>query len=436
VARLESLNKSIVDAGKKILDQARKNLQNRRQSEDNAKTETDIAKKENRLAALRANTSGGNQVEIAQLQKEINDARQNYGRTLEDQLLSRLQTQSDEAAAQRQEQIDLAKQQIELNSLNGVYFQEADALLTNVDAHSSEIKDILTTTQEETTGKWGAQVWEQELEQKIGNAITAEAGIPQLASVIQSEGSALREALVSANASSTSVSGTQSASTASIAKNPVIENKAPASIPKASSTPAKSASSSSSSKYPYGKASDTTGNIKKGAKGTQVKAIQYALKQLHYVNKKGKSLTVDGNFGADTQYAVKNFQKKRKIKATGIVNDTTRSKFRAMGYKTGGIADYTGPAWLDGTPSKPEMVLNAQDTKNFIALKDILAGVMHDISHMDSNETYNAPMEFNINVNVDKISNDYDVDKLANRLKKDIVKDMSYRNVTQVRKFR
>ena len=435
VARLESLNKSIVDAGKKILDQARKNLQNRRQSEDNAKTETDIAKKENRLAALRANTSGGNQVEIAQLQKEINDARQNYGRTLEDQLLSRLQTQSDEAAAQRQEQIDLLKQQIELNSLNGVYFQEADALLTNVDAHSSEIKDILTTTQEETTGKWGAQVWEQELEQKIGNAITAEAGIPQLASVIQSEGSALREALVSANASSTSVSGTQSASTASIAKNPVIENKAPASTPKASSTPAKSASSSSS-KYPYGKASDTTGNIKKGAKGTQVKAIQYALKQLHYVNKKGKSLTVDGNFDADTQYAVKNFQKKRKIKATGIVNDTTRSKFRAMGYKTGGIADYTGPAWLDGTPSKPEMVLNAQDTKNFIALKDILAGVMHDISHMDSSETYNAPMEFNINVNVDKISNDYDVDKLANRLKKDIVKDMSYRNVTQVRKFR
>ena len=41
-------------------------------------------------------------------------------------------------------------------------------------------------------------------------------------------------------------------------------------------------------------------------------------------------------------------------------------------YKTGGLADFTGAAWLDGTPNKPELVLNAQDTENFIALKDTL----------------------------------------------------------------
>ena len=29
-------------------------------------------------------------------------------------------------------------------------------------------------------------------------------------------------------------------------------------------------------------------------------------------------------------------------------------------YATGGLADFTGPAWLDGTPSRPEYVLNAQ----------------------------------------------------------------------------
>jgi hypothetical protein len=27
-------------------------------------------------------------------------------------------------------------------------------------------------------------------------------------------------------------------------------------------------------------------------------------------------------------------------------------------YKTGGLVDFTGPAWLDGTKSKPEIVLN------------------------------------------------------------------------------
>ena len=35
---------------------------------------------------------------------------------------------------------------------------------------------------------------------------------------------------------------------------------------------------------------------------------------------------------------------------------------RGMAFKTGGLADYTGPAWLDGTKNKPESVLNAEQT--------------------------------------------------------------------------
>jgi hypothetical protein len=33
---------------------------------------------------------------------------------------------------------------------------------------------------------------------------------------------------------------------------------------------------------------------------------------------------------------------------------------KLRGYKTGGLADFTGPAWLDGTPSKPEYILDAK----------------------------------------------------------------------------
>ena len=35
-------------------------------------------------------------------------------------------------------------------------------------------------------------------------------------------------------------------------------------------------------------------------------------------------------------------------------------------YKTGGLADFTGPAWLDGTKTHPELVLNATDTQNML----------------------------------------------------------------------
>ena len=43
---------------------------------------------------------------------------------------------------------------------------------------------------------------------------------------------------------------------------------------------------------------------------------------------------------------------------------------------------------------------------------------------------------YEININVDKLTSDYDVDRVAERVKKIIVKDSSYRNVTQVRNLR
>ena len=41
-------------------------------------------------------------------------------------------------------------------------------------------------------------------------------------------------------------------------------------------------------------------------------------------------------------------------------------------YAAGGMNYHTGFAWLDGTSSRPEAVLNAQDTSNFIALRELL----------------------------------------------------------------
>ena len=41
-------------------------------------------------------------------------------------------------------------------------------------------------------------------------------------------------------------------------------------------------------------------------------------------------------------------------------------------YKDGGFANFTGPAWLDGTPQKPEAVLNALQTEHFIKFTNAL----------------------------------------------------------------
>lgn len=44
-------------------------------------------------------------------------------------------------------------------------------------------------------------------------------------------------------------------------------------------------------------------------------------------------------------------------------------------YKTGGLVDYTGFAWVDGQKDKPEAFLSADDTKMFISFRDALRDV-------------------------------------------------------------
>ena len=101
-------------------------------------------------------------------------------------------------------------------------------------------------------------------------------------------------------------------------------------------------------------------------------------------------------------------------------------------FKTGGLANYTGPAWLDGTKTKPELVLNAQDTRNFIALKDTLSSLQ---GRSFTNQS-NGDLNFDIDINVEKIDNDYDVKKVASMVKQEIVKSANYRNVNIVRNMK
>ena len=104
---------------------------------------------------------------------------------------------------------------------------------------------------------------------------------------------------------------------------------------------------------------------------------------------------------------------------------------RLRKYKTGGIADFTGPAWLDGTPSKPEYVLNSAQTERFFSLIDVLEKYDADDSKKSSGDNY-----FDIEINVEKLENDYDVEKIANKIRSMIYNDATYRNVNAINHIR
>lgn len=126
---------------------------------------------------------------------------------------------------------------------------------------------------------------------------------------------------------------------------------------------------------------------------------------------------------------------------SGFKWDTTEKRKRRgdgkhkwSAFKTGGLADYTGPAWLDGTKTNPELILNAQDSANFIALKDILASLLN-IQGTNGKVGKGGDNYFDIDISA-TLESDYDVDKLTEKIKRDIYNDGQYRNVNTINYLR
>lgn len=103
-------------------------------------------------------------------------------------------------------------------------------------------------------------------------------------------------------------------------------------------------------------------------------------------------------------------------------NGVLKSKYSK--YATGGLVNYTGPAWVDGTPSKPEAFLSAQDTERIGNAAKLLA----DLPILNSTSNANNAVSSNIgdtsieiHINVESLASDYDVDQMIERVKNDIL---------------
>ena len=140
--------------------------------------------------------------------------------------------------------------------------------------------------------------------------------------------------------------------------------------------------------------------------------------------------------GAGTWWIVKNesdedYPRRLRDSAKNYMNSKTDKIYTKYAYKTGGLADFTGPAWLDGTPSKPEYILNAKQTERFFSLVDVLEHFNDKEGKQASGDNY-----FDISINVEKLENDYDVEKIADKIRRMIYEDASYRNVNTINHIR
>ena len=448
IDKLSSLNDTINDSNSRMFDAIQKAIDDERQARENEKTEEDIANKENRLAQLQMDTSGGNQLEILQLQKEIDEAREGYQDSLIDQQIARMQEDADAAAEQRDRQISLLEEQLEIDQSNGEIWRQVFDIWNNgftsdgklnwgsplgqllretADYQSmSDAEKMKYTTDKknemalaksgETLGYDDQIDYSQEIKTAKNGGVSKQTGIDygKLGKEERNQRIKVLEQL-------------------SNQKNKNRNKDKPT-----------TSGSGEKKQEPTG-----SGNIKSmekqighllgrdNGRGEEVKKFQRGYNELIKDGLiSGTKLEVDGKDGSNTTAAIKNLQKLIGVSIDGYWGKKSREAFKKSKfktYKTGGLADFTGPAWLDGTKSHPELVLNARDTENFIQLKDILSNVLKRNSNKTENSGDNY---FEIHIDVERIEDDYDVEQLADKIKGIIQQDAMYRNVNVINRLR
>lgn len=383
---------TLAEAKSDILDALRKYIDKQRQERDNAEREKEIADKDAQLFRMERDT-GSTQADIIAARKDVEQMRRDYTDELIDQKISELEEQNDEAQKVREKQLETMQKQLDEDQKSGVLWAQVKTLMEQgwgpdgKIIEGSELERILADYYEYT------QMSEEErakaIEQRNMTTILA------------------KQYLDAKNAG----------------KNTY---KPSTSYPDVNKT-----QTSQTSKPQTPKKNPTSNGAKALTVGTRVRTVGFG------------NAASDGSGGR----AAKGLSNRKILKIRkgakypyliGTSNDPSGwtgwyTAAALQAYKKGGLANFTGPAWLDGTKSKPEAVLNARDTENFLQLRDILGEVLTKTRDLgNSNSENNGDNYYDIDIQVDRLSNDYDVDQLVRKIKKEITKDANYRNVRTI----
>lgn len=427
----QDLSDKIHDSNARILDSLQNSINLQRQIRDNTNTEEDINEKEARLAYLRRDTSNGNLLEIKQLEEELKEDRQNYEDTLVDQQIEKLTKQNDDAQTARERQIELMQAQLDYASENGNYWNEAYGLISSgfkADGSLNQASQLWNLLKKDEgwkgMSKFGKLNWQEEISKAI---LTASQGFANWNIYKAKE---VDKKLTTKNGITLKYDGKNWKDSKGRTYTGVDYNSTLGGFTYTGMTKTSSKNKSSSSSSSKNKGSGTKKVNKKISIGSRVRANSNSLIYSTSYGEGGAPQL----YTNDPVYTVIDENNGYYLTRYHKLGSGYTGWFRKRDltpYKTGGIADFTGPAWLDGTKSNPELILNARDTENFIALKDILSSIM-DRKGLQNNTQSVGDMYFNIDINVDELSNDYDVEDLSKKIKQELTDSAMYRNVNLV----
>jgi len=343
--------KELIDAYKESLDNAKSLYDYQSKVADKSK---EIASLQKQLSAYSGDTSEETRATVQKLQVDLSKAQEDLAKTEYEQFISDQKKLLDELYTEYEEILNQR-----LDDVNALIGDMIDTVNANSDTINTTLGNIAADVGYTLTPQMQA-IWD-------GSTGALDGTIQKYGDKFDEQNTAVKAVLDSIQtnvASMVAASDKEATSTTSSATSTTTPSKPSSS----SSTPSKPSSSSSSSssapkrtdKENYGVALAIingnygwgTGDTRK--KNLQAKGFDYNTVQ-GIVNKLIKEGYVNSGAWVGRYYGIKDL-----------------SPYSIKKFKLGGLVDYTGLAQLDGTPNKPELVLNSEDTENFIALRDIL----------------------------------------------------------------
>ena len=463
IDKMSDINDAINDTQQKIADKIQEKIDDDRQARDDAKTRKNLEDQAANIAYLQA--SGADPLQVLKAQKELSDAQESYQDQLVDRSLQELQDANQKAADQRQEQIEIMQAQYDWWSDNHA-IHEAENM---VNTATEEIRNGLSPIETEIWNllysndnvkaqtALGIEDWDKEFNNSSNLASifgafssTAEGTLGGTASSTLETVGTIEKAITE----DYNKLGLGNAKLLTQDDLRVYNSEWKEDFAKWRDEWNKSGGYFMES--PSG--NDTANGIRWSASDEHFKNLSATTKDYANVSENRTSGELLENkvvgTAADVQAHLVEFEDGQYlefdngdiVRLSALEYSQSSGKYflrhgtkvwnrRLLQYDSGGLADFTGPAWLDGTKSAPEMVLNSTDTANLISLKDILGDILRSSNDRQSDQQ-TGNNYYDINIQVDSIDNDYDIDQAANRIRELIEEDAMYRNVNAVRQIR
>lgn len=333
---------SRIEADEEYLSALQKNLDKEKDMRKKAQTAEEKAQLQRKIALLERDTSGRNAKEIASLREQLRQMQEDEYYTGREDAITAAENAAKAEQDILQNQIDImeAINQTKLDNMElywaeveNIISQGADNILSFLTSYSDEYLDVSKIQQEDYLTTWkftidAALTYAQDMQKQFDEVIYKAQEAAKYGNTSATGGLDVAKPSGSNGGGGSSSSGSGNRGSSG--------NKN---------------SSSSSSKTPTTDEVDVVSGAAPSAHGWY-----------YQINLNGKSTGIRGG----------PYKTREKAQSEGA--SAARSKGRGYKYSTkyylnGGLADYTGYAWVDGTKARPEAFLDADDTKllaNFI----------------------------------------------------------------------